>query len=74
VADGQKPTDLVVSYVVSHSGTVPKTTEQLDAALAKGYRVVDVQTTPVETASSMGYVCVTVVLMSNEESTRYVRT
>jgi hypothetical protein len=63
-----EPTDLVLSYVVGSQGVLHDSDRELKAALAKGYRVLDVITTPLEVgpaSAAHGRICVTVVLTQN---------
>jgi hypothetical protein len=66
--DPQPPENLVLSYVVIQSGIATGTDVELKKALAAGYMVLDVISTPCgspsDPASSTGFsfVCVTVVL------------
>jgi hypothetical protein len=62
------PVDLVLSYVMGSQGVLHDSDRELKEALAKGYRVLDVITTPMEVgpnSAAHARICVTVVLTQN---------
>jgi hypothetical protein len=69
-----EPVDLVVSYVMGDHGVLHDTDRELKEALARGYRVLDVITTPMEVGAASaahGHICVTVVLTQNTDFLPY---
>jgi hypothetical protein len=65
MADAEEPLDLVVSYTVDAGGVVKGSDRELQEALGRGYRVIDVLTGQASYGGADGgpvFFCITVVL------------
>jgi hypothetical protein len=65
-------TDLVISYTVASNGYLSEEYPKLEAALANGYRAIEIISTPMNVGSgNYGGVCITVLLVNPRSSTEY---